>query len=395
MLSPAHADELIRQHVPALPAESLPLAQAAGGVLRQAVHAERDQPPFDRVSMDGIALDSRTRSSQLRVQGTQAAGDPQMSLAGLDACIEVMTGAVLPSGCDAVVPVEEVTVRDGLAGLKPGTAVVPWLYIHRRGSDSPAGTALLSPGVRMRGAEMAIAASAGLSRIEVASQPRIAVISTGSELVEPGEPILPHQVRRSNAYALLAALREHGYTRLADEHVRDDEQELARRLRYHLDTHDVLVLTGGVSVGRLDLVPGTLKALGVREVFHRVAQRPGRPLWFGVSPSGTMVFGLPGNPVSTSVCLTRYVLPALDLAQGMKPVPPLQIALAGPSDPSPTLTQFVPVKLEVDEESRAWAVLKPTHGSGDFVSLLGTDGFMEIPAGDALPRGTRLTLYRW
>jgi molybdopterin molybdotransferase len=395
VLSTADADELIRQHVPALPAESLPLAQAAGSVLRQAVHAERDQPPFDRVSMDGIALDSRTVKPGLRIQGMQAAGDAQISLDDPDACIEVMTGAVLPKGCDAVVPFEEITVRDGTAVLKAGVSVVPWLYIHRRGSDSPAGRALLSPGVRMRGAEMAVAASAGLSRIEVASQPRIAVISTGSELVEPGEPILPHQVRRSNVYALLAALREHGYTRLADEHVRDDEQELTRRLRYHLDTHDVLVLTGGVSMGRLDLVPGTLKALGVREVFHRIAQRPGKPLWFGVARSGTMVFGLPGNPVSTSVCLARYVLPALDLAQGMKPVVPGKMALAGPSEPSQTLTQFVPVTFEVDEESRAWAVLKPTHGSGDFVSLIGTDGFVEIPPGDALPRGTRVTLYRW
>jgi molybdopterin molybdotransferase len=254
----------------------------------------------------------------------------------------------------------------------------------------------LSPGIRLRGAELAIAASAGLAQLEVSSQPRVAVISTGSELIEPGQPILPHQVRRSNAYALLATLREHGLVRLADEHIRDDAGELERRLRQLLDTQDVLVLTGGVSMGKLDLVPRTLEALGVKRVFHWVAQRPGKPMWFGVTPPGTMVFGLPGNPVSAAVGLTRYVLPAIARAQGLIPHPTPQIALAAPAKPSAELTSFVPVRLELDGESRAWAVLRPTNTSGDFVPLAGTDGFVELPPGAApLARGTLVALHRW
>jgi len=133
----------------------------------------------------------------------------------------------------------------------------------------------------------------------------LAVISTGNELVEPGEPVLAHQVRRSNAYAIVSALRERGFQRVADDHIHDDPRELRERLKFHLETHDVLVLSGGVSMGRFDLVPKVLEELGVRAIFHKVAQRPGKPLWFGVAPSGAAVFGLPGNPVSTLVCLTR------------------------------------------------------------------------------------------
>jgi molybdopterin molybdotransferase len=396
LLLPAQADELIRAHVPALPLESLPLAQAAGLALRQSVHAERDEPPFDRVAMDGIAFDSRSGARRFAVQGTQMAGDAPLTLASQAHCIEVMTGTVLPPGCDCVVPYEEVTINGGFAQIGSAARIEPRQHVHPRATDAQAGCLLLSPGVRLRGAELAIAAAAGLPRLTVASAPRIAVLSTGSELIEPGEPILPHQVRRSNAYALLAALREHGYVRVTDEHIPDDAGALAGRLRHHLDTHDALVLTGGVSMGKLDLVPGTLEQLGVQRVFHRVAQRPGRPLWFGVAPSGTMVFGLPGNPVSTAVSLTRYVLPALALAQGLTPRPAPVLALAADFTPSRQLTSFVPVQVEQDTQARAWAVLRPPHTSGDFVSLSGTDGFVEVPPGAApLPRGTCVPLYRW
>lgn len=399
MLSPAQADELIRQHVKPLPIESLPLAQCTGAVLREDIHAERDEPPFDRVSMDGIAVDSRAVRSgtrELQVQATQAAGDPQLTLASPGSCIEVMTGAVLPVGCDSTVPFEEVVIRDGVAEIGRHVRVEPWLYVHRRGSDAPQGSLLLSAGQRLGSAEIAIAASAGKARIQVSSQPMLAVVSTGSELVEPGEPILAHQVRRSNAYALVAALREHGFQRVADEHIRDDPAELERRLRFHLTTHDMVILSGGVSVGKLDLVPRTLEALGVRRVFHKVAQRPGKPLWFGVAPSGAMVFGLPGNPVSTSVCLTRYVVPALCASLGQTPAAPMHLALAAPASVPAELTRFLPVRIEVDRESRAWAVPNPTHGSGDFISLAGTDGFVELPAGpESYPRGFLARVHRW
>jgi molybdopterin molybdotransferase len=399
VLTPAEADLLIAQHLQCLPIESLPLAQCAGSVLRENIYAERDQPPFDRVAMDGVALDSQAVSAGMRsfrIQATQAAGDPPLSLGAPDSCIEVMTGAVLPAGCDSVVPVEELAVARGHAALAANARAEAWQHVHRRGSDTRQGTLLVSAGQRLRAPEIAIAASAGMPRIRVSSQPMLAVISTGNELVEPGEPVLAHQVRRSNAYAIVGALREHGFQRVADYHLQDDAGQLRERLRFHLETHDVLVLSGGVSMGRFDLVPQVLQELGVQAIFHKVAQRPGKPLWFGVAPSGAAVFGLPGNPVSTLVCLTRYVLPALRGSLGQAPGPAERMALGAPVTVTPPLTHFLPVRFEPDDWGRTWALPAPTNGSGDFTALAGSDGFVELPPGpNTYAKGFVTRLYRW
>ncbi|HEY2591192.1 MAG TPA: molybdopterin molybdotransferase MoeA [Steroidobacteraceae bacterium] len=399
MLTPADAERLIGEHLPCLPIESLPLAQIAGAVLRENVYAERDQPPFDRVAMDGIAFASATAHDglqRLRVEGMQAAGDPPLALGSRAGCIEVMTGAVLPGGCDAVVPIEQVELANGEARLRPGASVEPWQHVHRRASDTKQGSLLLAAGTRLAAPEVAIAASAGMARVRVSHQPALAVLSTGNELIEPGEAILPHQIRRSNVYGILAALRSHGFLRVGDEHLRDDAEELRTRLKFHLDTHDVLILSGGVSAGRFDLVPGALAALGAREIFHHVAQRPGRPLWFGIAPSGAAVFALPGNPVSTLVCLARYVIPALYAAMGQPLPAPERIALGAPVAVSGKLASFLPVRVEPDEWGRPWAAPCPTNGSGDFTGLAGTDGFVELPPGpNDYPKGFVTRLYRW
>lgn len=400
MLTPAQAEELIGRHLQCLPIESLPLAQCAGAVLRENIYAERDAPPFDRVAMDGIAVDSSglsTGERKLRIQATQAAGDPPLVLGSRSACIEVMTGAVLPNGCDSVVAVEELTVQDGHAELAPGVSVDPGQNVHRRGSDSRQGALLVSTGVRLRAPEIAIAAAAGMPRIRVSSQPMLAVISTGNELIEPGEPVLPHQIRRSNAYAIVTELRAQGFQRVADDHITDDLAELKRRLKFHLETHDVLVLSGGVSMGKFDLVPQALDELGVRTVFHKVAQRPGKPFWFGVTSSGAAVFALPGNPVSTLLCLRRYVVPALFASLGQAPMAqPEKIALAAAVTVTPALTFFMPVRVELDDWGRPWAVPQPTNGSGDFTALAGSDGFVELPPGpNTYAKGFITRLHRW
>ncbi len=399
MISPAEADRLIGEHVICFPIESLPLTQCAGSVLRENIYGERDQPPFDRVAMDGIAIDSvaaRAGLRRFRLQAMQAAGDPPLTLANGQHCIEIMTGAMLPTGCDAVIPVERIRTKDGVAQVDEELQIEPGLNVHRRGTDSRQGDLLLSAGVQLRSPEIAVVASAGMPRIRVSAQPRLIVLSTGNELIEPGEAIAPHQVRRSNVYAVVSALREHGFSRVADDHVVDDFDALCERLRVHLDTHDALILSGGVSMGKLDLVPRALEALGVRRVFHRIAQRPGKPMWFGVSPQGTSVFALPGNPVSTLVCLARYVLPALRAAMGATPVPGERLALSAPIEVKFDLTQFVPVRLQADDWGRTWARPSPTNGSGDFTALVGTDGFVELPPGpNTYPKGFVTRLYRW
>ncbi len=399
MLTIEEAERLIGEHLPCLPIESLPLAQCAGAVLRENIFPARDLPPFDRVTMDGIALDSTAVARGLRrlaVEATQAAGDPPLALRSRDACIEVMTGAVLPRGCDAVIPVEQVTIAAGEAALSPGAACEPWQHVHRRGSDTREGSLLLAVGSRLGAPEVAIAASAGMARVRVSHQPAIAVISTGNELVEPGEALLPHQIRRSNVYAIIAALRSQGFHRVADDHVQDDLHALRTRLKFHLDTHDVLILSGGVSAGRFDLVPAVLAELGARTVFHRVAQRPGKPFWFGTAPTGAAVFALPGNPVSTLVCLARYVVPALFAAMGETPTEPEPISLGDSIDVATDLGSFLPVRVDFDAEGRAWALPRPPNGSGDFTTLGGTSGFVELPPGPRVfPRGFGARLYRW
>jgi molybdopterin molybdotransferase len=378
--------------------ERVALRDSAGRILREDIEAERDNPPFDRVCMDGVAVTSaafHAGTRRFRVQATQAAGALPLQLASADAAIEAMTGAVLPHGTDAIIPLEEYDLVDGVLTLKAEATADPWRNVQRRGSDSKPGIPMLKGGIRLGAAEVAVVASAGRAEVSVSRQPRVMVISTGDELIEPGEPVADHQVRRSNAYGVAAALRLHGYDLVGDEHLRDDEALMQRRIGELLDSHDVLVLSGGVSKGKFDFVPGALQALGVSEVFYQVAQRPGRPMWFGTGPRGQLVFGLPGNPVSTLVCLVRYVLPALGVAMQWRSAPRERVALAEASG-GRQMTYFMPVTLLPAASQLALATTKPPSGSGDFLALAGTDGFVELPPRpEGYPAGFEATLYRW
>jgi molybdopterin molybdotransferase len=398
LISPAEAEAQIRAHAALLPAASLPLAQLIGGTLRERVVAAYDQPPFDRVTMDGIAFAFAAYEQgrrTFRIAGTQAAGAPPLSLANSEHCIEVMTGAMLPAGCDCIVPVEQISVADGVAQLAPEAAPQSRSNIHERGTDSRRGEELLQPGIRLGPAEVAVIAANGQTHASVSRAPRLAVISTGDELVEPGKPLAAWQIHRSNVYAVMAALQRRGFTQLTLDHVPDDPAILRERLGAHLQSHDALILSGGVSMGRFDYIPQVLAELGVRVVFHKVAQRPGKPLWFGVGPAGQTVYALPGNPVSTLVCFGRYVFAGLETSLGTLRRPPELIPLAEPFDVKPALALFVPVQLEPGSPGRR-AVPKPTHGSGDFTSLIGTDGFVELPPGPAtVAAGTPVALYSW
>lgn len=383
MLTPPEAQAAILARAPAARSETLPLTSLQGKVLRQAVFAERDQPPFNRVAMDGVALCSSAWERgrrEFRVVGTQAAGAPQSALPDTTACLEAMTGAVLPAGCDCVIPVEKLERAGDTVRLANDIAATPWLNVHIRGLDSRAGDLLLEPGTLLGPPEIAILASAGLAYAKVAEQPRIMVISTGDELIEPGEPIQDWQIRRSNAYSVVATLQRHGFTKVDHDHLPDELDALRERLRVHLDTHDTLILSGGVSMGRFDFVPQVLQELGLETVFHKVAQRPGKPMWFGVRAPDKAVYALPGNPVSTLVCCVRYVIPGLLAGLGTDRIPPLNVALERAVE-VPQLALFLPVKLSGDATGKQVASPRPTGGSGDFIALKGTDGFIELPAG--------------
>jgi len=399
LITPQAAAAAIDAELPGLPIEARPLSQCVGGTLRENIYAERDYPPFDRVCMDGIAIASEAARRGLRrfaVQATQAAGAPPLTLANAESVIEVMTGASLPWGTDCVIPLEHYVLDQGVVMLTGPVNDTPFRNVQRRGEDGRHGTLMLEAGTLLGAPEIAIAASAGLARVRVSSQPAFMVISTGDELVEPGEPIAGHQIRRSNTYAVIAALWARGFDRVSNDHLLDEEAMLSDRLSLHLATHEVLILSGGVSMGRFDLVPKVLQSLGVRQVFHRVAQRPGKPLWFGIGPRGQAVFGLPGNPVSTLICLVRFVIPAIIIAMGTRRPAAERIGLAKSVHFDLPLAYFLPVVVQIDEWGRPWASPRPTNTSGDFLSLIGTDGFVELPPGPVTyPKGFVAPLYRW
>ncbi len=399
MLTTAEAIDAIAANLRPLGTEAVPLARAAGRVLRQRVLAERDQPPFDRVTMDGIALrfDAIAGGSRrFRIEGRHHAGDPPVALVGETGCIEVMTGAVLPQGTDCVIPVERIEVADGEAIVEQDYMPERRQFVHRQGSDYRAASELLAPGARIMPVDVAIIASAGLARVEVARQPVIRIVATGNELVLPGMPIAAHQIRLSNGPAVLAMLAQQGFTECEQDLLPDDRASLRTRIGEHLDRADVLILSGGVSMGKADFVPAVLAELGVTTVFHKISQRPGKPMWFGTGPRGQAVFALPGNPVSTLVCCRHYVLPALLLASGRSPGAAEYARLAEEVTFRPELTWFLPVRLtaETDAQLRAWPV--PTNTSGDFASLGGTDGYVELARERSrFPEGDIVPFHRW
>jgi molybdopterin molybdotransferase len=395
----SEADALVRAHMPDFGAIDAPIAAAAGAVLREAVYAERDQPPFDRVTMDGIAIAHAAWAAGrriFRIQATQGAGEPAFALDAPDACIEVMTGTALPAGSDCVVPVEELTKDGNTIHIGDGARPAPRQFVHARASDYPQGAELLVPGTLVRGPEMAVLASAGKAKVRIARTPRVAVLSIGDELVDAGAPIADHQIRRSNDRAITASLRLHGMTDIANDHLPDDPVVLEQRIGARLAAADLMILSGGVSMGRFDYVPRIMETLGVEVVFHRVAQRPGKPMWFGTHAERKAVFALPGNPVSTLVCFTRYVLPAIAQALGATPAPLTRVSLAAGVDSPQPLVWFLPVRVTQDASGIPWATPRPTNTSGDFAALAGTDGFVELPAEPKrFERGYPAPLFRW
>ena len=377
----AEAERRLAAVAPRFPETTVALPNAHGRVLREDLIADRPFPPFDRVTMDGIALSFAAWQSgrrEFKITGTQAAGRPALTLPAADTCLEVMTGAVLPVGTDCVVPVEDIEVSDGRATVTGNVA--PRQCIHFAGSDRKPSDMLVRAGTRLTAAEIAVAATVGKTTLRVSRLPTVAVISTGDELVNVDAAPAPHQIRCSNPHAIRAALA--GIAEATLMHLPDEQGALRAGLQAALETADMVVVTGGVSRGRSDFVPETLEALGVQKLFHRVRQRPGRPMWAGKTARGQLVFGLPGNPVSTLVTLHRYVLPLL------APVPVLTACLD--EKVSAVDVQFVPVRVRC-EDGRLRAKPVALNTSGDLAALVAADGFVQVEEGG----GTICRLWLW
>ncbi len=376
--------------------ETVSLTEAGTRVLAQDVIADRDQPPFNRVAMDGIAINYLAYAAGQRrfpIAWLQAAGDAPRALTDVTQCVEIMTGAALPAGVTTVVRYEDLERERDAFVLPEG--VVDGKSIHQQGKDIIAGKLLASAGRLIGVAETGMLASCGYENVRVKKKPRVAVIATGNELVPVGSTPAPHQIRMSNVFQLQQLLEGVGAT-TATYHFPDDRAALLEHLETQLAHNDIVVLSGGVSKGKLDFVPGVLASLGVEKMFHGVAQRPGKPLWVGRREE-TLVFGLPGNPVSSVNCLVHYVLPFIRRQQGLEAKAACFAQITEALTFKPDLTLFQLVHLESSpEDGRLLATPTKNQGSGDGTSLLRAQGFMEIPRGQTTyPAGAVFKVVRY
>ena len=352
---------------------------ALGLVLAQEVRTDREYPPFDRSTRDGYALRSKEAGpgAQLKCVGEIKAGDTVREALAAGTCLQIMTGAAVPAGADAVVMIEHTTREGDLVRFERvvelGQNIVP------RGSEAAAGQSILTPGMRLGYAELALAAQVGGVRLECAQRPRVAILSTGDEVVLIDESPGEFQIRNSNSVSLAAQVRIAGGEPVVLGNAADRIEDLGEKIERGLK-EDALVLSGGVSMGKYDLVESVLKAMGAEFLFDAVAIRPGKPAVFGMC-QGKPVFGLPGNPVSTMVTFELFVAPAIDLLSGaqVRALPLVEARLAEAWKEKPGLTHFLPARLEWRGRAPEVKALK-WQGSGDIAALSKANCFLVVPA---------------
>lgn len=369
--------------------EHVDLMQSNNRILAETIIADRDFPPFDRATKDGIAIsfDGVLSSNQtFKVAGIAQAGSPQQVLQNNTECIEVMTGAMVPKNADTVVMYEHISLDNGsFSLLRP---VTKGQNIHYAGSDVAKSEELLKPGVQITAAEIGVLASVGKSEVLVKKTPKIAVIATGNELVEVDEKPLPYQIRKSNSFTLKGLLAKESIS--ADlYHLIDEPDALKEKLEVLVTDYDVLLLSGGVSKGKFDFLPETFDALGVEKIFHKVLQRPGKPFWFGkLKSKNTTIFSFPGNPVSTFVNYHVYFKPWLNKTLGVA-TSEFTVFLNEPIHNKTDLTLFVGVTVSI-HKGELFAKIVTTTGSGDLIGLSKVDGFIQISPKEVLDEGKKL-----
>jgi len=378
MISVAQALQTVLNSFQDFGVEEIPFIKSVGRILKEEIVADRDFPPFNRVSMDGIAIafqQFKNGQRAFKVEGIQAAGSEQISLQDAESCIEVMTGAVLPNNANTVIRYEDITIENGVATINTN-AVNDGQNIHNKAKDGKFDDILIYQNTKISAAEIGVLATVGKSFVKVARQPKVMIVSTGDELVGVDEIPLEHQIRRSNVFTLVSLLER---LNIPSEtaHITDDKSILKSKIEGYLQEYDVLLFSGAVSKGKYDFLPEVFEALDVEKLFHKVAQRPGKPFFYGQTNTCS-VFGFPGNPISTFVNCLAYFYPWYYKSVGIETNQ--ETAVLG-EDVSfkPSLTYFLQVKLE-SENGKLVAFPITGNGSGDLASLVNTDAFIQLPS---------------
>ncbi|PQJ79751.1 molybdopterin molybdotransferase MoeA [Polaribacter porphyrae] len=377
MISVKEAKNIILNSTQNFGIEEIPFIKSVGRILKEEIVADRDFPPFNRVSMDGIAIDYKAFEKGQRafhIEGIQAAGSKQITLQNSENCIEVMTGAVLPNNANTVIRYEDVTIKNGIA-----TITIDSIHenqnVHPKGKDGKVRDILIHQNKKIAAAEIGVLATVGKSKVKVAKQPKVMIISTGDELVGVDEIPLEHQIRRSNVFTLVSLLER---LNIPSEtaHITDDKTVLKQKIETYLQEYDVLLFSGAVSKGKFDFLPQVFDELGVEKLFHRVAQRPGKPFFYGQT-NNCIVFGFPGNPISTFGNCLAYFYPWYYKSVGIE----MQEKTAILTEDvlfKPNLTYFLQVKLS-DKFGHTLATPIKGNGSGDLASLVNADAFIQLP----------------
>lgn len=379
MITVQQAEEIILSQTKDFGNECVAYDHALGRVLVEDLCADRDLPPFDRPTVDGIAIRYGAYEKGIRsfpIKAVQSAGEPSLSIDLETECIEIMTGAALDTSVDTVIRYEDISINDGIASLtidlKKGQ------NIHLKGRDKRKGEILVKAHQVITPAIVGIASSIGKTSVSVKKMPKIIIISTGDEMVSPTSIPLPYQLRRSNGITIQSVLKK--YHIEADTlHLNDDYEEIKKELSRCIHEYDVLLMSGGVSMGKFDYLPQVCEELGIEKLFHKIKQRPGKPFWFGKNESQKLVFAFPGNPVSVFMCLHRYFIPWLEKSLEITGSSPQFAVLQNDIEVPFALQYFVQVKLRTNQLGQLIAESVNTNGSGDFSHLADTNAFMELP----------------
>ncbi|PJJ84980.1 molybdopterin molybdotransferase MoeA [Mucilaginibacter auburnensis] len=380
MITVEQAEKLILANAGDYGNEIISFDGSLGRVLAETIKSDRDLPPFNRVSMDGIAIKYEAFANGQRtftIKATQAAGDTPIDIDTQNECVEIMTGAALPESLDTVVRYEDITIEDEKA-----TVVLNELRkgqnLHLQGADRKKGDIVLTPGRLITPAVLNMLASVGEVEVRVKRKPRVVILSSGNELVEADKTPSPFQIRRSNNYMVRAVLDQLGID-AAMLHLPDEPTVIKQTLQQCLYNFDVLLLSGGISMGKFDYIPEVLNELRVEQIFHKVQQRPGKPFWFGKQAEGPVVFAFPGNPVATFMCVQRYFVPWLNKTLSVDERTSKYAVLDRDLKFEPELKYFLQVQLTSSAEGVLLAMPVEGNGSGDFANLADTDAFMELP----------------